>query len=216
MSAASRRRVELALWAQEAAFLPDLAAPDDWPAAACVGTHGCEPLWQGSYLPNLSGAFAAVNALRLLATQERCLTRREEQELLATALRWKEDRGYSAMSRGLRRSDWPRLLDALCERFRRLRGTHLRIAQPWGHQSLDRGAILAGIERLVVSQHVVAVLLTGANYSVVRGYTPLSLLLFDSGGRRWISRDAISLAGEAKRTRHQLVPAATLTLTGSW
>jgi hypothetical protein len=173
-------------------------------------------LWQGSYLRGLSGVFAAVNALRLIVTQEHRLTPREEEDLLATALRWREDRGYSALSRGLRRSDWPRLLDALCERIRRRRGTHLRIAQPWRLQPPDREAFLIGIERLVVSQHVVAVLLSGANYSVVRGYTPLSVLLFDSGGRRWISRAAICLPGEGKRSRHHMVPAATLTLDRAW
>ena len=216
MQASLRRRVELTAWARETAFCPDLAPPEDWPATAALDSAGCMPLWQGSYLPCLSGVFAAVNAVRLIATQDQRLIRREEEELLATALRWQQDRGYSALSRGLRKSDWPRLLDALCERFRRLRETHLKTAQPWRLLQPDREAFLTGIERLVVSQNVVAVLLAGANYSVVRGYTPLSILLFDSGGRRWISRAAICLPGEVKRSRHHMVPAATLTLGRAW
>lgn len=216
MSVSFNRRVELALWARESAFLPDLAAPEDWPAAANVETTGCPPLWQGSYLPSLSGAFAAVNAVRLAAARERCLTSREEQELLATAMRWKADRGYSGFARGLRRSDWPRLLEALCEFSSRHIGKRLFVSQPWRYHCPDYQAFMVGLERLIVGHNVVAVLLAGANYSVIRGYTPLSLLLFDSGGRRWISREAISLPGEAKRTRHHLVPAATMTLTSSW
>ena len=204
------------MWAQESAFLPALAAPEDWPAAACVETTGCLPLWQGSYLPSLSGAFAAVNAIRLAASRYRCLTPREEQELLATAMRWKADRGYSGLARGLRRSDWPRLLDALCESSSRRNGRRLFVSQPWRQHWPDYRGFTVGLERLIVGQHVIAVLLAGANYSVIRGYTPLSLLLFDSGGRRWISREAISFPGEAKRTRHHLVPAATLKLSGSW
>lgn len=216
MGASFHRRVKLALWARESAFLPDLAAPEDWPAAANVETTGCLPLWQGSYLPSLSGAFAAVNAIRLAVSCDRCLSNREEQELLATAMRWKADRGYSGFARGLRTSDWPRLLEALCEFSSRHNGKRLFVSQPWRQHWPDYQSFMVGLERLIVGRHVVAVLLAGANYSVIRGYTPLSLLLFDSGGRRWISRESISFPGEAKRTRHHLVPAATLTLTGSW
>jgi hypothetical protein len=38
------------------------------------------------------------------------------------------------------------------------------------------------------------------------------LLLFDSGGRRWIERRSLALAGSASPARHRIAASATLAL----
>lgn len=207
------REVQLSAWAQDAASQPDHAVPEDWPASAGIAGAGMSPLWHGSYLSSLSASFAAVNAVRLAS--DICLGARDEEELLAAAFHWREDRGYAPFRPSLRKSDWPRLLQALCEHHKRRQGQHLCLVQPWQTDRISREEFTTTVERVIVSRHVIATLSAGANYSLIRGYTSFSLLLFDSGGRRWISREAISVPDGAARKRHHLIPTATIALCRS-
>jgi hypothetical protein len=55
-------------------------------------------------------------------------------------------------------------------------------------------------------------LFVGARYSVIRGYTRNSLLLFDSGGQHWISRSSVGLGCEDARSRHGVAAGTTIAL----
>ena len=70
----------------------------------------------------------------------------------------------------------------------------------------------ASVERLIVSRHVLVALLVGGRYSVVRGYTPKSLLLFDSGGQFWLKKSSLRLLGSEAPSRHRIATTATLAL----
>lgn len=87
-----------------------------------------------------------------------------------------------------------------------------RVWQPWPTARPNAGEFYTTLERLIVGRHVVLSLFAGAHYSVIRGYTPASLLLFDSGERCWMSRKCISVAGSLVSSRHRIVPAATIAL----
>ena len=114
--------------------------------------------------------------------------------------------------RGLRPGDWLRMVEALCGGFARRHGQFIRVWQPWRTGCPNSEEFHTTLERLLVGRHVILSLFAGAHYSVIRGYTPASLLLFDSGERCWMSRKCVSIAGSAVSGRHRIVPAATIAL----
>jgi hypothetical protein len=207
-----RRRQELETWARDHAFSPKVEPPGDWPARFDLGTSQLLPLWHGDYSIGLSATFAAVNGLRL-ATAGYCpLSKRDEQRLLARAWSWRGEREKLRPDHGLRQGDWVRMVEALCSVVARRHGQFIRVWQPWRTGRPDLSEFYTTLERLIVGHHVVLSLFAGAHYSVIRGYTPGSLLLFDSGERCWMSRKCISVAGSGARGRHRIVPAATIAL----
>jgi hypothetical protein len=210
-----RRRYELEAWAREFALCPGIEAPEDWPAKSEVRPRGLPPLWHGDYSTGLSATFAAINGLRLVSACQCRLSKRDEQGLLALAWRWRADRETLQPDRGLRHGDWLRMVEALCEAFARLHGPFVKVRQPWRDQRPNRDEFFTSLERLIVGRQVILSLFAGAHYSVIRGYTPESLLLFDSGERYWMSRKCISLSGLDRLNRHRIVAASTLALSRS-
>ena len=69
---------------------------------------------------------------------------------------------------------------------------------------------------MIVARNVVLTLFAGGRYSVIRGYTQASLLLFDSGGHWWVSRDCIDVSGTDVTARHRLASPSTLALKRSF
>jgi hypothetical protein len=206
------RGVELQSWALEHALSPMAAPPDDWPLTFRLPGSHLAPLKQGDYAVAHSAAFAAVNAFRLVSVEQQRLSRADEYALLSAAWRWQEDRGETHFMRGLRGSDWPRLVECLHETLSRRQHLHINVSQPWRQRQPVISEFLSAIERFLVARHVVVGLFMGAHYSVIRGFTPASLLLFDSGGQCSVRRRCLGLVGEAHRLRHHLVASSTLTL----
>lgn len=193
--------------------MPQVESPDDWPSQACLDAGGLLPLWQGDYSPGFSATFAAVNGIRLLMATHRRLNSRDEQNLLADVWRWRMARHDVSPDRGLRQGEWLRMVDALCQCFSRKHGPFIRVVQPWRGRRPDEREFFTTLERLIVGRCVVLTLLAGAHYSVVRGYTRTSLLLFDSGGRCWMKRQSIGLVGSPTTMRHRFAAASTLALS---
>lgn len=209
------RRVELQSWALEHALSPTAAAPDDWPLTFRLPAPRLAPLRQGDYAVAQSAAFAAVNALRLVSAEQHRLSCADEYALLSAAWRWQGDRGETHVMRGLRGSDWPRLVESLRETLTRRQHLYISVSQPWRQRRPGIGEFLTGIERFLVARHVVVGLFLGAHYSVIRGFTPASLLLFDSGGQCSIRRKCLGLVGEPQCLRHHFAAASTLALRRS-
>jgi hypothetical protein len=207
------RRVQLELWSREHAFSPGLEQPEDWPLEARLETGGLLPLWHGAYSPGLSATFAAVNGIRLLMAGHKVLTSKDEQTLLADAWRWRALRHDVMPDRGLRQNDWLRLVEAVCLSFGRRHDQYIRVDQPWRLRLPDKREFFTVLERLIVGRHVVLGLLAGANYTVVRGFTPTSVLLFDSGDQCWMKRDCVGLIGSSAMARHRVAVSSTLALS---
>lgn len=163
----------------------------------------------------LSATLAAVNGLRLVLAGHYELTQTDEQNLLESAWRWRMDRGGVLPHRGDRQGEWLRMVEGLCLVFARRHGQFIRVMQPWRKDSLTRDEFYSAIERLVVGRHVILILFAGGHYSVVRGYTPSSLLLFDSAEQSWVKRACIRLAGSSVGAKHRIAPTSTLTLRRS-
>ena len=206
------RRVELEAWAAEHAVAADAAPPGDWPSEWRLETDGMAPLCHGDYSQGLSATFAIVNGLRLVSAGHCALTARDEQALLCNAWRWRADRSQVTLERGLRQGEWMRMVAALCEHFNRCHEQYITMWKPWSGDGPTRSELFSSIERLLVARQVVLTLFAGARYSVIRGFTGASWLLFDSGEYCWVKRASVGLVGEAQSFRHQLAPSSLLAL----
>ena len=212
MLRAWHRKLELMRWATEYADLPDARVPDDWPTTAGISANGLRPLQHGQHAPGHSAVYAAVNAIRLATAVRHGWTKRGEQELLEIAWAWRELHGQGSSRRGMRRGDFVRMVEALSFASARLHDQFITTRRPWVSFPPSQLDFFAVIERSIVAQDVVLILFAGAHYSVVRGFTPTSLLLFDSSGRHWLKRTSITLTDNHRSARYALAITATLIL----
>lgn len=215
MRLATRRRMLLSIWAEDRLFEPHIEAPDDWPEQARLATASIDPLWEGDHASGSSGIYAAVNAIRLATVGHCQLGKRAQRDLLEKGWAWRAQRGHAKPLSGMRVGDWTRMLEALCFAIARSHGQYLTILQPWRDVRPTDVEFLTTLERLIVSNHVVATLFAGAHFTIVKGYTPSSLLLFDSGGRTSVRRRAVALTSSDPAARHRLVASTTLAIRRS-
>jgi hypothetical protein len=206
------RRVELESWAAEHALSAQIPPPDDWPSQWRVESHGVAPLWQGDYLPGLSATYAVVNGLRLVSAGHCRLTACDERALLAQAWRWRADREPITPERGLRQGEWLRMAEDLCHHFNRRHDQYVTVWQPWPRQRPTRTELFTGVERLIVGRQAVLTLFAGARYSIIRGFTAASWLLFDSGEHCWLKRGSVGLVGTAPILLHQIAASSLLVM----
>ena len=108
--------------------------------------------------------------------------------------------------------EWHRLTECLVYTAARVFGHSFELLQPWRHTTPGRAEVFGTIERRIVAQQPVLIMLAGAHYSVIRGFTPLSFLLFDSSGREWIKRHSLGVRGAHHAAVHRIVPSATMAL----
>lgn len=205
-----RRKLELSRWAADHLQLPDGGTPDDWPKAARLETNGLMPLRHGEHAPGHSAVYAAANAVRLATAAHHGWTKRGEEELLAKAWAWRDAHRPNSPQRGMRRSDFARMVEALTTASRRQHDQYITVRPAWSGDPPGQSDFFATVERCIVAQDVILILIAGAQYSIVRGFTPTSLLLFDSGGRHWMKRASITLIGSGLAARHALATKATL------
>ena len=215
MRLATRRRMLLSIWAEDRLFEPHIDAPEDWLEEARLATSSLDPLWEGDHATGSSAIYAAVNAVRLATVGHCHIGKSAERELLEKGWAWRAQRGRAELFSGMRAGDWTRMLEALCFAVARSHGQYLMIVQPWRDMRPSHVDFFTTLERLIVSNHVVAMLFAGAHFSIVKGYTPSSLLLFDSGGRTSVRRKAVSLTWSDAAARHRLAASVTLAIRRS-
>lgn len=171
-------------WALANLTALDHEPPEDWPEEHRQPLT-CDPLFHGDHATGLAPVYAAANAIR---AADQLATPAEVQELVRAGWTWVAARQQMRPDRTLRGGQWPRLIDAMCRsHFRRTKrviamDTPLREARV-GYRQFD-----GVVERYLVAGRVVLLMLAGANYTVLRGFTQHNWLLFDSGGRWWVRR----------------------------
>jgi hypothetical protein len=171
------------------------------------------PLWHGDECVGASGLYAAINGIRLAVAHERMLTSLETHVLMRAGLRFMAGRltPEQASLSGLRVALWRELVHALVEVTRRRTGIWLR-AERLHFVERTREGSFAAIEEAILSWRVPMLLCRGGHYTVISGFTRSSLLLFDSGGARWITKRAAGVPGHCEGARHLLYPGSLLTL----
>lgn len=184
-----RRRLELQQWAEDHALAPQIEEPEDWPTEFRLGPTGLYPIYCGDHAPGFVGLYAIINGLSLLLAEALPLKPAEERMLLDLGWKFLSGRGLVAPWHGIRVNTFDRLAEGLSFTLSRHRSQWIRFErlELTSHPSDPELGIT--FERLLVAKRVVIILLGRGHYTVIRGYTPLSWLLFDATGRMWMKRD---------------------------
>jgi hypothetical protein len=119
----------------------------------------------------------------------------EEQNLMEVSWRFLQDREAMTPQKGMRRNTFLRLAAVTSFALSKRRLSWF-CSEPIDMRDTGHELKVRMLERSVVAKRVVLILLGGGHYTVLRGYTSASWLLFDATGRHWIYRSA----GRRERT----------------
>ncbi len=186
---ARRRRLELQHWSEEYALAPHIEEPEDWPIECRLGPIGLYPTFCGDHAPGFVGLYAIINALSLLLAETSPLKPAEERMLLDQGWKFLSGRGPVAPWHGIRTNIFERLAEGLSLTLSRHRDHWIRCERAELTSYASGPELGTVFERLLVAKRAVIILLGRGHYAVLRGYTPLSWLLFDATGRMWMKRD---------------------------
>lgn len=184
-----RRRYELQHWASEHLYTLNAEHPDDWPDSDRLPIDTVFPIYCGEYAPGLTGLYAILNGLRLLLAELVPLKPSEEQMLLEVGWTFLSGREPLAPHRGIRVNTMVRMAEAMAFALSRRRADWLQCDRVELREYSAR-ATETLLERSAVAKRVVLILLGRGHYTIVRGYTRDSWLLFDATGRQWMLRRA--------------------------
>ena len=173
-----------------------------------------EPLLHGDGMDGLSGLYAIINAIQVAVAHNKILTAYEIHTLMRAGFDFLSGRltPLQAFQSGCRVSVWRGLARAMVEVSRIRLGAHLRVERLLvGDRS--RAAAFEAIEQAIAQWRPVLMLCRGGRYTVVSGSTPSSLLLFDSGGSRWMAKHACGAWSDNENARHILYPGSFMALS---
>ncbi|WP_223276753.1 hypothetical protein [Sphingomonas daechungensis] len=77
----------------------------------------------------------------------------------------------------------------------------------------DRGDAFNVIHQTVLERRAMLLLMRGGRYSVIKGYSPSSFSLFDSGGSWWMMKNVTGVCGDSGDARHVFYPATFLAMS---
>ena len=175
-----------------------------------------EPLYQGAF-DGFCGLYAVINALRLALAAERPLSHAQCEALFRHGVRFlhAQDRLHRATSSGINVPWWRRLAAELVRAATTMVSVPVELERPLpGVTQPSWEQTLWSVRTLIDLQAPVLTVLRGAyrHYSVVVGYTPTRLMLFDSWGYAWINLAACSTTRCDPPARHRLDPGSIMAL----
>lgn len=188
-----RERAQLECWANDHLYSRNLDFPENWPEVSRFGAGGEPPLYCGDHAIGLTAVYSVVNAIKLLVAETTPLQPSEERYCLEQGWRFLSGRVAMTPDKGLRVHLVSRLAEAMSFAFGRRRQISVRCDPIDPPLSVEPTRDF--LERCVVARRVVLILLGGAHYTVLRGYTSGSWLVFDATGRHWMQR----LRGQSHR-----------------
>lgn len=168
-----------------------MAARAHPPAWSLPGAAMIQPAGQGDY-DGLCGLYCIVNAIRLVLAPHGELSRTEVKGLFAEGVRFLARRGNlpEAVHSCVAEREWPKLVEHMSGAAQAVADRSIHVEQPRlsKHESIHDA--LCRIEGIIRAGRAPCVFLRGKyrHYSVISGYTPVSLKLFDSFGYRWLLR----------------------------
>lgn len=172
------------------------------------------PLWHGDSCVGLSGLYAIINAVRLVLAGKCHLSSAEVHALLVAGLRFLDGRlsPQQCFASGLRVQLWCQLAAAMVEVATDRTRSRITVERLYPTQPSCRQAAFESLEAAIFKLRVPMMLRQGGRYTVVSGVTPLSLLLFDSGGACWVTKRLTGVPGDCEGARHVIYPSSFLAL----
>jgi hypothetical protein len=175
-----------------------------------------EAYQQGEF-DGFCGIYAALNGVRLLVAQRGALGHDQCARLYKRAVELIERDGRLSFAAtfGISQSRWRRIVVAMCRNAGRIAGLRIysALAFPDGGRP-NRMEVFDAIEAAIDLQRPVLVALLGeySHYSVVCGYSPTRLILFDSYAYRWISKEACGVSYSPGRWRLRIATGSIMVL----
>lgn len=145
------------------------------------------------------------------------LTTKEVRSLFSSGIKYIDSE--ASLSRAVRfsvgRRLWPRLAERLSIRAQAMTGIPLILDQPLSSAALSSPEEAFGaIEKMILRKQAPMAFVRGKyrHYSVVCGYTPVSLRLFDSYGYHWVRRSSCGTA-ESPKSLHRFHMASLIAVS---
>ena len=185
------------------------------PLLAKLDNRRMQPFHQGD-LDSLCGLYAAINALRLVLAPVRRVKRPEALNWFRTGLEFLGKTGnlQDIIGDGIGPPEWLELMEMLAVAAGAAAGCRVVVVQPLRYIARATRARMHGtIDDAIVCGQPVLITLSGVHdhYSVVSGFTPFSLRLFDSGHLQRLRRSDCGTEHGGDKWRHR-INARTMTV----
>lgn len=176
------------------------------PPCSLPGTALIQPLAQGD-VDGLCGLYCILNAIRLVMAPLRKTKRKEARALFAAGVHSLEqaDCLAEAVHSCVGRERWQRLARSMVGDAREILDHPIRLRKPKLAAHTSARELIVCIEDMIASGEAPCVFFRGKyrHYSVICGYTSLSLRLFDSFGHHRMLKRTCS-TGRLSTSLHRL------------
>ncbi len=162
------------------------------PAAKYLyGASTMRPVIQGA-CDGLCGLYCIINAIRLVMAPHGQLSHEDDRALFTAGVRFLARNGKlpEAVHSCVSERVWPQLAKHLVARAQLLVGRKILLERLMLPKDASVHETLRYIETMIISGKAPCIFLRGSyrHYSVISGFTPASLKLFDSYGYHWLRR----------------------------
>ena len=191
-------------------------APGRHPSSYSLpGARLIDPLMQGDS-DGLCGLYCLINAIRIVTVPHRELKRAEVRALFTARVHFlaRQMTLPEAVHSYIGEREWPKLAQFLVATAQDILDRPLLLEQAGLSKDADALQTIRSIERMVASGKAPCVFLRGKSrhYTVISGYTPLSLRLFDSIRYHRVLRRSCGTAGTSG-TPHRFHVQSIIALT---
>jgi hypothetical protein len=149
------------------------------------------PVIQGD-CDGICGLYCIINAIRLVMAPHRQIRHEDDRALFTAVVRFLARNGMllEAVDFCVSERVWPQLAKHIVARAQLLVGGPIFLEQLMLAKDASVHETLRYIEAMIISCKAPCVFLRGRyrHYSVISGFTPASLKLFDSYGYHWLRR----------------------------
>ena len=167
-------------------------------AYSLSGAHRIEPLTQGDS-DGLCGLYCLINAIRIVLAPHSQLKRAEVRVLFTAGVHFLARQGTlpEAVHSCVGEREWPKLARLLVATAQDIVGRPIVLERVKLPKSVGSHDTIQSIERMITLGKAPCVFLRGKSrhYTVISGYTPLSLKLFDSFGYHRVLRRSCGTTG---------------------
>lgn len=157
------------------------------------GVRLIKPAAQGDY-DGLCALYCLINAVRVVLAPHRVLRHEDVRSLFTEGVHLLARRGglASAVHSCVAEEDWPQLAESVVKAAQPMADRKIRLDRPRLPTREATRETLHRIDALIASGQAPCVFLRGQtrHYTVISGYTPSSLKLFDSFGYRRVLRSS--------------------------
>lgn len=169
-------------------------------AFSLAGANLIEPVTQGD-LDGLCGLYCLINAIRVVMAPHRELKREEVRAMFTAGVRFLDRQGTlpETVHSCIGERDWPKLARRLVATAQNIVDRPILLERARLSKGVETAETIQSLEQMIASGKAPCIFLRGKSqhYTVISGYTPSSLKLFDSFGYHRVLRRSCGTARTA-------------------